>query len=598
MNKFFRTFWAALLAFISGSILFTMLGFMIFSGIVASFSSKPVAVQTNSVLKIDLSQQLSDSPDNNIGMFDLSSMTHTPSVTLLNVLNAIETAASDFNIKGIYLNIAGAGNMSISQAEEIRDAIVKFKESGKFVIAYNDSYSQAPYYLSSVADKVFINPDGMFLWQGLSGTVMFYKGLLEKLDIQVEILRHGTFKAAVEPYMLDKMSPENRLQMNTYVNSLWNILLTDISESRGISVGNLNKYANTLAVKTPAEAKKLGFIDEILYKDQVMNVIAELVKGNEIEDYTLVEEQNTPNFVKLTDYIANNALSNMKFSKNQVAVVYADGNIVDGKSEKGTIGGETLAAKLAKVRKNDNVKAVVLRVNSPGGSAQASEIIWREMELLREKKPVIVSMGSYAASGGYWISSGADMIIADRSTLTGSIGVFGMMMNLGNTMKNKLGITTDVVKTNTYADMGNQYRAMQGAERAFFMNNIEKIYAKFLDHVSAGRNMTTGDVDKIGQGRVWLGTDAKSIGLVDGFGGLKDAIALAADRVGIADDYRVYEVADEANPFNVLMNSLSGVRSSAVETELGDAFKHYNEIMTTLSETGVQARMPYIIEVN
>ena len=597
MNKFFRTFWAALLAFVVGTVVVWLMLILIFAGISAAFTPKPVAIMNNSVLKIDLASSIVDSPGSKSVSFNFSTYDATGSLSLLEVLNSVERAETDPNIKGIYINLTGSGGMGISQVEELRDALIKFKESGKFIVSYEEFYSQVGYYLASVSDKVFLNPQGGMTWNGLSATVMFYKGLLDKLDVQVEILRHGTYKSAVEPFMDTKMSAANREQTSVYVNSMWNIILSDISRSRGIATADLNRYADELAVRDPQDAKRLGFVDELLYEDQVMNVLAALVNGEEIEDYNDVDEAKAPVMTSMGAYVSSTAVSTRNMSRNKIAVIYADGDITDGNSSPGIVGSATVAKKLAEARKDENVKAVVFRVNSPGGSAMASEVMWREVEMLREEKPVIISMGSYAASGGYYISCAGDVILSDRSTITGSIGVFGMMMNLEKTMKNKLGLTTDVVRTNPHGDMGQPFRGLTQPERDYFMHSIKGTYNTFVTRVADGRNMTFEEVDKIGEGRVWLGTDAREIGLVDGFGGIKDAIALAADRAGIAHDFRVYEMADSGNPFSALFRALADIPMSSMRNELGDAFTEYNHLMKTLSEPGVQARMPYVIDI-
>ncbi len=593
MNSFFKNFWAALLAFIIGTVVVWLLAILILTGMAVSSFSTPVArIVPNSVLKIDMTSNIVDAPSNKVGQLDFMAGSFTPTNTLLEVLKAIEVARDDANIKGIYINFTGAGILGIAQAEEMRAALEKFKESGKFIIAYNLSYGQLGYYMASVADEVYTGSEGMFDWRGLAGTVMFYKGLLDKLDIEVEILRHGTFKSAVEPYMTDRMSPANRLQMETYVNSQWDVLLDAISSSRGVSKELLAEYARTMAVETPEKAKELGFVDGLLYEDQVMDRICELAGGDAGSD------TGRPEMIVLHDYIAATAMTGKRISKNKVAIVYAEGSIIDGENAKDVVGSATVAGQLAEARKDKDVKAVVFRINSPGGSATASEDMWREMELLRKEKPVIVSMGNYAASGGYYIACNADMIVADRSTLTGSIGVFGMMLNLDKALKNKLGLTTDVAKTGPYADFGSQFRGLNGTERAFMMKYIEDTYKTFVGHVADGRNMTFEQVDAIGEGRVWLGADAKEIGLVDAFGGLYDAILIAADRAGVAEDFRVYEYAEIADPFQMLLQAFGASVRSNMENDLGDVFMEYKHLRETLSEQGVQARMPYTIEIN
>lgn len=601
MSKFFKTFWAALLAFVVGNILIWLFVFLLFAGMIAAFTPSAPIVSSDSVLKIDLGASVVDSPESKTASINFSTYQATGSVTLLEMLQAIEKAETDNNIKGIYIRLTGTGSIGVTQIEEVRAALEKFKESGKFIVSYDENYSQMGYYLSSVADHIFVHPEGGMDWKGISGTVMFYKGLLDKLKIDVQILRHGTYKSAVEPFMSQKMSPANREQMTVLVNSLWDNVAGEISLSRGIEMPDLKKYADELALGNAADAQRLGFVDAVLYPDQVANVLSALVKGEEIEDYIVEGDGKMPSVIAIDRYIMSHAVMGNRMSKNKVAVIYAEGSIVDGTSHQGSVGGSTVAAKLAEARRDQNVKAVVLRVNSPGGSAMASEVMWREMELLRAEKPVVVSMGEYAASGGYYISCPADFIYSDRSTLTGSIGVFGMIPNLQKTLEDKVGITTDVVRTSPHADMATVFRPMDNREKAFMLKNVEAVYSTFVNHVAAGRNMTFEEVDRIGEGRVWLGTDAAGIGLVDGFGGIKDAIALAADRAGVADDFRIHEMAEANTPYAALLRALSGLGAqimgrTPLETELGDAFKHYNMIIKSIDEKGVQARMLYAIE--
>ena len=598
MKNFFKTFGAALLAFFVGTVLMWFVLFSIIGGIAASFGQRQVYVPSDAVLVVDFRSGIVDSPDNRFGAFDVNRRRLETSNTMLEVTDAVRLAASDPNIKGIYINIAGSGAVNYGNMEELRSELLRFKESGKFVVAYNEVYSQPAYWLSSAADRVFIHPEGFMDWRGVAANVMFYKGLLDKLGVDVEIIRHGTFKSAVEPYITDRMSPANRLQMTTLVNSLWDVMLADISESRGIPADKLRQYAEEMAVREPDDALRFGFVDGVLYRDEMADMLSALCRGEELSAAS-VSEHTDFNAVSLGDYIAARAVHARKVSKNKVALIYADGQIVDGESYPGAVGGATLADQIAQAREDNGVKAVVLRVNSPGGSALASDVVWREMELCREVKPVVVSMGGVAASGGYYISAPADVILADRTTQTGSIGVFGMKLNLEKTLRDKVGITVDVAKTNAYADMGSVARPLMPAERAFLQGQVEKTYGTFVEHVAAGRNMTFEQVDEIGQGRVWLGTGAEKNGLVDGFGGLSDAVALAADRAGIAADFRVYEILSEPDSFAAFLSMFSArmqrFSAACVHGELGEAFVHYDMLSRTLREDGVMALMPYTI---
>ncbi|MBQ4278778.1 MAG: signal peptide peptidase SppA [Rikenellaceae bacterium] len=587
MNSFFKTFFAALLAFVVGGILIGIFAVMTFAGLAAMFSAPVATVGSNAVLKIDLAEQITDSPISSpLRSLDLRTMRVRPSYTLLEALTAIEAAADDDRIAGIYLNVAG-GSAGVATLQELRGAVSQFKESGKFVVGYSDFYTQGSYYFTSVADRVWLNPEGTILWQGLASNVMFYKGLLDKLGVRAEVVRHGSYKAAVEPFILDRMSPENREQTTTLLGSIWGSLLSEISASRGIDSALLQNYASDLALRSASAALEYGFVDSLLYNDQVDSLLVSLSGGTGRE----------PEVVTLGQYIAGHRLLPSP-SANQVAVVYADGQIIDGPSVEEYVGGQTVAAQLARARTDDRVKAVVLRVNSPGGSALASEVIWREVELIREQKPVVVSMGDVAASGGYYISCPADIILASPATITGSIGVFGLLFDAGDALRNKLGITVDVARTNPSADMGVPFRPLSAAERDYLQYQVESVYGTFIGHVAAGRNLSVARVDEIGGGRVWSGVSAREIGLVDGFGGLKTAILLAADRAGIADDFSIREVSEPADPLTEVLRSLSQVRAASVESELGLAFREYSRLQRMLGERGAQAIMPYTFDIH
>ncbi len=589
MSTFSKTFWAALLAFVVANIVMGLLSFIFFVGMIAAMGgAESVTVKDNSILRITLEETISDSPASSpLAGIDFQSFTSRTSMSLLDVLNALESAAADSRIKGIYLNARG-NTPGLSITEEMRAALQEFKKSGKFVMAYSDIYPHGRYFLASVADSVFMHPHGAMDWYGLSSGVTFFKGLLDKLDIEPIVLRHGSFKAAVEPFVMDKMSPENRTQLEKVVGSLWNTLVGDVAASRGLDSAKLQRMASELAVWSPEKAVELGFIDGLCYDDQMkerLNVLLDEEKDAKI------------NFIALPKYVTAMKASSTSGSKNRVEVIYADGEIIDGKSKNNAVGGYTIAGKMAEARKDKRVKAVVLRVNSPGGSALASETMWREITLLKAEKPVVVSMGDMAASGGYYIACPADVVMADRMTVTGSIGVFGLFFNVGKGLKEKLGVTMDVVRTNPYADMGSSFRGIEDAERAFIMHDIERVYTTFVNHVAEGRNMTFEQVDAIGQGRIWLGLDAKEIGLVDGFGGLKDAIALAADRAGVAADYAVHEAVSSESPLQIIMNSLAETKAARMEAQLGEMYTQYAAIHSMLSRQGVQARIPYILDI-
>ena len=579
--NFFKTFLASLLAFFAANFVWFFLFLIIVGGVAALAGASTTIVEPKSVLKIDLAESIVDQPVNDpLAGFDPMSMNVQKSVSNLQVMRAIEAAAQDENIEGIYINLTGAGTASAALLEEVRGYLTSFKESEKFVIAYGETYSQGGYYLASVADSIYLNPVGEMEWRGLAAQVMFYKGLLDKLGVEPQVFRHGTFKSAIEPYILDRMSPANRTQMETYINSIWGTIVEDVAEERNISIDTLNIYANELSAMMAEDALQARMVDGLKYEDEVEDIMREKLELDADEDIQ---------FVSLGEYIAANPYT-PTYSDNKIEVIYAEGQIVQGNSEKGTLGSTTLADQLAEARMDEEVKAVVLRVNSPGGSALASEVMWREMELLRQQKPVIVSMGDYAASGGYYISAPADAIVADATTLTGSIGVFGLMFNAEKALKNKLGVTVDVAKSNPSADMGMPFRAVTTKERDHIMRGIEEVYTTFVNHVADGRNMTFDSVDAIGQGRVWTGNDGKRIGLVDQIGGLQYAIGVAADKAECSDDFMVRESLGEQTGLAALLNSLNmHISERKLRKEFGVLYDDYRSLRALIDNEGVQA---------
>ncbi len=588
--NFIKTFLAGLLAFVAGSFLLFFLWIFILLGIVGSME-EPVSVASSSILKIDLSEIITDAPSNDpFEGLNIYSLQKQKQLSLLQVLRALDAAQSDDRIKGIYLRMNKGGNIEgIGLIEELRAAILAFKQSGKFVVAYNEGYSQGGYYLASAADKIYLQPEGALSWTGLSSNVMFYKGLLDKLDLRAEVFRPTAckYKSAVEPYILDKMSPASREQQQQLVNSIWKTIVGAISESRNIAPEKLNRLADRLEATLSEEALKHGLVDSLIYEDQMKEVFANLgVEANEEGDYE---------YISLGSYAAQVGADLKNIASDQIAIVYANGAIVDGEGVGKEIYGNTLAAKLATVRDDEKVKAVVLRVNSPGGSALASDVIWREMELLKAEKPVIVSMGSYAASGGYYISCPADVIVADKTTLTGSIGVFGMMLDSRAALKNKLGITVDQVTTNANADF---FGPLTPVQRAMIMRGIDKVYTTFTTYVSEGRNLPIEKVLDISGGRVWTGEEALGIGLVDAWGGLKEAIAVAADKAELGDKYRVVEQLDTPSSLSAILASFN-VRIGEIFTrsELGLMMREYNRVREALNQQGIVMYSPCKVDL-
>lgn len=590
--NFIKTFLAALLAFVLGSLAILLFGMFILFAIAGSME-RTVTVKEGSILRIDFSEVINDAPSSDpLAGFDFRTLQSTRQLSLLKVLRTLEAAAVDDRIEGIYLRMNGTGGVTgTALIEELREAIELFKQSGKFVVAYNETYSQGQYYLASAADRIYLQPEGGMDWSGLSTSLMFYKGLFDKLDLKAEVFRPTVckYKSAVEPYILDRMSEANREQMQALVDSMWGTIAEAVAASRGIDVERLNEIADKLQVTLPEDALKYGFVDGLLYEDQMKEVFAELG----VED----DGEGNYDFVSLGDYASMVGVDLDNLGADRVAVVYADGQIVDGEGYGDAVYGNSLAAELADVRRDKKVKAVVVRVNSPGGSALASDVIWREMELLRAEKPVVVSMGSYAASGGYYISCPADVIVADRLTLTGSIGVFGMFLNPIDALKNKLGITLDGVKSNASAGMGS-VEPLTPAQRASIMRGVDKVYETFTQDVAAGRNLPIEKVLDIAGGRVWSGSDALGIGLIDAYGGLKTAITLAVDKAGLGENFRVVEVTQQPSGLAAMLSALNvSVRKAFVRSELQELFGGYDRVQRLLRMQGVLMYSPYEVEL-
>lgn len=604
MNSFFKTFFACLLAIFVSGIAFVILSFMMLAGLIAAIggigsgSKSAGPVHPHTILRIDLAQPIVDKPKGSaIDLFDYNEFSFREQTTLYEAVALIGKAAEDPAIDGIYLNVPMAIPSSVSTLYELRQALAEFRESGKFVVSYADVYSQGGYYLASAGDKVYLNPQGGLAWQGLASNVIFYKGLLDKLGVQAELIRHGKFKGAGEPFIREQLSDENRLQMESMTRSVWDYLVSEIAESREIAADSLQSYASRLAVATPRDAVRLGFVDSLYYRDQMTDELARL-SGQ--------DSTGEPKILPLEDYkfagrrSAGRATMGNALATDEIALVYADGDIVDAGDRNKQIVGNALAETLAEIRKDDDVKAVVLRVNSPGGSALAAEIIWREVSLLQQAKPVIVSMGNYAASGGYYISCGAEYIVTAPTTLTGSIGVFGLTFNVGEGAREHLGLTADVVKTNPAADLGNMFRPLSPAERLYIQNGVDTVYARFVELVARGRNLTADSVDAMAGGRVWTGVQAMEHGLADCTGTLRDAVRIAAEHAGLEPgDYAVRQYPEpETSSFASILGSLTG---SAVAKITGGGMPPLGaealRVRGMVTDPGIKAQVPYRIEM-
>jgi protease-4 len=560
---------------------------IIFIGVLSvssEYQKKEKKIDKNTILKIDLSTPVVERASTNpLAGLDLFNPEPKKQLELKAILDNIEKAKFDDNIIAIYIN-SPVVNAGLSQTEEIRNKLLEFKKTGKPIVAYSEVYSIKNYFLSSVADKIYMNPVGGIDHKGLSATVMFFKGLLEKLNIDLQIFRLGKFKSAIEPFTLDKMSNENREQLKIMLNSVNNNIMDSISSQRQIPFEMVKKHANQLTLNSAEICHEKGYIDHLIYEDQVVDSLLAIGTNEKLKT------------ISLKSY--SSVKSNEKdISRNKIAIIYATGEINSGKGDVASIGSKTTSAAIKKARKDKKVKAIILRVNSPGGSALASDVIWRETKLAQKEKPLVVSMGDYAASGGYYIACAADKIIANPTTVTGSIGVFGMIPNMQNFYKSNFGITVDTVKTNTYADMGTS-RKLSTYEKNKVQESVKNIYSTFISRVSDGREMTTEDVDAIGQGRVWSGYDAKDIGLVDLNGGLETAIMIAAELAEV-DDYRVISLPKIEDPFTKIMNDLTESRLITFfekEFDLIDT-KKIKKIKDLITSDKIQTRIPYLIEL-
>ncbi|MFD1165660.1 signal peptide peptidase SppA [Sphingobacterium daejeonense] len=587
-----RSFFKYVLATITGIIICSILMFFIMIGVismmVSSVGAKTETVTaSNSVLMINLDHEITEKTEANpFEGLDVPGFASTRSLGLNDIVSRIKAAKTDSNIKGIYLNVSGTGT-GFATMKTIREALLDFKTSDKFIIAYSDVMSQKGYYINSVADEVYLHPQGSLDFRGLASSVMFFKEGLDKLGIDMQVLKVGTYKSAVEPFIMNSMSEANKEQVSSYLNSIYNTFLTDISSTKKISQDSLKSIANGYLIREPEDAKKYGFVTDLLYKDQVIAKIKEKIGVDEKKDIPSVS---------LIDY--KNKANAGEAGGDRVAVLYAYGEIVDGEGMEGQIGGDKLSRELRDLRKDDKVKAIVLRVNSPGGSALASESIWREVDLAKKVKPVVVSMGDYAASGGYYISAAADSIFADPATLTGSIGVFGLIPSFQKLFNEKLGIHFEAVKTAKFADMDvDMDRPLSEEEKGIIQGGVNKIYQVFLKRVADGRKIDVAQVDSIGQGRVWTGEQAVKLKLVDRVGTLDQAIAAAAKKANL-ENYRISEYPRAKDPFeSIWSTSKDKIKLWLLEDELGDYAKYLSEMKRISQQSGIQARIPYLVEI-
>ncbi|MEG1334717.1 MAG: signal peptide peptidase SppA [Bacteroides sp.] len=591
MKDFFKFTLATVTGIILSSIVLFIIGIVTVFGIVSSADTETI-VKKNSVMMLDLNGTLMERSQGELEQL-LSKLSgdETNVYGLDDIMASIKKAKENDNIKGIYIQATSLGT-SYASLQAIRSALVDFKESGKFIVAYADTYTQGLYYLSSVADKVMLNPEGMVEWRGIASSPIFYKNLLDKLGIEMQVFKVGTYKSAVEPFISTEMSPANREQVTAFIGSIWGQIVDGVSTSRKITPDSLNAYADRMLMFYPAETSlNSGLVDTLIYKNNVRDYLKTLVK---------VEEDDRLPILGLTDMMGVKKNVPKDKSGNIVAVYYASGEITDqptsSVSEEGIVGSKVIRD-LRKLKEDDDVKAVVLRVNSPGGSAFASEQIWHAVKELKSKKPVIVSMGGYAASGGYYISSIADTIVAEPTTLTGSIGIFGMFPNAKG-LADKIGITYDVVKTNQFSDFGNIMRPLNTDEQALMQMMVARGYDLFVNRCAEGRHMSKEAIEKVAEGRVWTGEAAKQLGLVDELGGIDKALDIAVKKA-VIEGYSVVSYPEKEGFLTSLLSSQSTnyVESKLLNSKLGSYYKDFSFLKNIEERAMIQARLPFELNI-
>jgi protease-4 len=585
MKGFFKYFLASFLAVCVALVVLTLIGL---GSITALISASPevVKLKPNTVLILDLNRRVTErSIDNPLEIFDYQSMGLETTLGLYDIIHNLQRAAKDPNIDGILLK-TGLTGPGISTVDEIREALVSFKKAGKFVVSYSEIYTQGSYYLASMADAVFLNPEGILEFRGLRSDVMFFKKALEKIGVEVQVIREGRYKSAVEPFLQESMSEYSKEQTMAYLDAVWSRMLAGIGEDRKISKDELNRLADGWIARTPDAALKSKLIDSLLYEDQVNEVL---------KSKTGLISTEKLRTVSIMDYTLASTPASKEYTPDRIAIIYGTGTISMESSGSQSIGSE-LAQTFAKARKDAKIKAIVFRINSPGGDALASEIIRREVELTSAVKPVIVSMGDVAGSGGYWIATPGTKIVAGYTSLTGSIGAFGLIPNMQKLLTDKIGITFDGVETNKLAGTGSLFRPMTEMEKAVFDDQLTQTYNHFLQHVSKTRKMTTAEVDAIGQGRIWAGVTAKDKGLIDEIGGLQKAIEMAAAEAGLKS-WRIRELPVMKNPLSEILSQFGG-KSSPAESMLAREIPAIREIKEIMTGGKIQARVPFRIDIN
>lgn len=581
MKQFFKFVFASMLG-VFLTISFFLIIFIAVIGALVSSTESSVVIKENTILHVNLNYPIIErSSSNPLEDVNFGPIQGQKVLGLNDILKSIRNAKDDSKIKGIYLDVSYVST-GMATLEEIRAELLNFKKSGKFIIAYSEVYTQGAYYLASAANEVYLNPQGYLELKGFSSQSTFFKGALEKLDIEPQIIKVGTYKSAVEPFILDRMSEPNKAQMTSLLGSLFENYTKNISLSRKINQDSLYAIANRLDSRSPETSLKLKLVDGLKYKDEVLD---------ELKKKTNTDLKKNLNTVSINDYAAS--VSNPSTASDRIAVVYAFGDIIDGQGDETNIGSDRISRALRKARLDEKVKAVVLRVNSPGGSALASDVIWREVSLIKKEKPIIVSMGDYATSGGYYIACAADSIFAEPNTITGSIGVFAIIPNMKGFFNNKLGVTFDGVKTSEFADLASISRPLTQAEQALLQQEVNKTYGTFMQKVADGRKLSVAFVDSIGQGRVWTGEQALKLGLVDRTGHIEDAIKSAAKKANLTEYKIVNYPEQKSGLMSLLDKSGNNVKAYLVKQELGESYIYYQKLKEVINLKGIQAKMPY-----
>lgn len=589
MREFFKYVFATVVGIVISTFVLAIIFFVIIVAAVSSLGEdKLVEVKSNSVLYLDLNQPIIErTPKNALAGLPIIGSGSSEGIGFNDLIKALKAAQTDDNIECVYINVSSP-NAGMATMLEVRNAIIDFKKCKKPIIAYSEIYTQGAYYLASAADKVYLNPQGALEFKGFSSELTFFKGALDKLGVEAQIIRVGNYKSAVEPFITTKMSDYNRQQVTAYVNGLYQTYINGIAQTRKLSADSLVLWANDYAIQFPKDALAHKMIDGLKYKDEVLD---------EFKNITGKDKKSDLNTISINDYIENLPQTATSTSKNKVAIIYANGDIVSGEGSDNEIGSERISRAIRKARLDENIKAIVLRVNSGGGSALASDVIWREIILSKKVKPVIASFGDVAASGGYYIGCAADSIFVQPNTITGSIGVFGIIPNFQNLLNNKLGITFDGVKTGKYADIMSVTRPLTAGERFIIQNDVNHVYDSFITRVADGRKKTKAQVDSIGGGHVWIGTDAVKIGLADRLGSFNDAIIAAAKKAKLKD-YKVVEYPEKDDPLKTLFaDAKENISVYYTKKELGEHYLLYKQMQKAMVNAGVQAKMDYEIKI-